>query len=226
MNLIKPEDKQAISEKKRAYMKAYLKEYNARPERRAYQKAHRETPERKEYQRQYMKSYMKTYEKRVYREEGRRKRSTTPSARAYQKAYRENAANKERNKAYQKEYQSKPEQREKHRQRGFEYRKANPEIRSRGRHIRRANILSAIIGDTAVIFRWEKKWRKAKYVTCYWCNSRCAGNTAHADHIIPLSKGGSHSIGNLCISCQPCNSKKHAKTLDAWNNSIAQPVLL
>ena len=32
------------------------------------------------------------------------------------------------------------------------------------------------------------------------------------EHMIPLSRGGTHGIENWCISCRTCNSKKHTKT--------------
>lgn len=36
------------------------------------------------------------------------------------------------------------------------------------------------------------------------------------DHIVPISKGGLHSIANVVICCQTCNVSKGAKTLDEW----------
>ena len=44
---------------------------------------------------------------------------------------------------------------------------------------------------------------------CYLCGKTAKG----IDHIVPLSKGGNHSIGNLAPCCINCNSKKHKKFL-------------
>ena len=46
---------------------------------------------------------------------------------------------------------------------------------------------------------------------CYWCNTKLNKNNTHLDHIMPLSKGGEHTISNIVISCPTCNLEKHAK---------------
>jgi 5-methylcytosine-specific restriction endonuclease McrA len=38
---------------------------------------------------------------------------------------------------------------------------------------------------------------------CFWCHEKL--DKLHVDHIIPLTKGGRHSIGNIVISCPKCN---------------------
>lgn len=97
-----------------------------------------------------------------------------------------------------------------------------------GKHrgLRRARVRSARIGDADQIMRWEATWRSKKTIRCYWCRRVSKATACHADHIVAISRGGAHAIENLCVSCGPCNWAKNAKSLEAWNNVIEQPVLL
>lgn len=48
---------------------------------------------------------------------------------------------------------------------------------------------------------------------CYLCGYEVEQDEWDLEHIVPLSKGGSHSYSNLAVSCPPCNSKKGPKQL-------------
>lgn len=54
------------------------------------------------------------------------------------------------------------------------------------------------------------------------CQGRCAYCKAdlssgyHWDHVVPLSRGGSHSEGNLTPACPSCNLSKSNKTVMEW----------
>jgi 5-methylcytosine-specific restriction endonuclease McrA len=49
--------------------------------------------------------------------------------------------------------------------------------------------------------------------SCAYCG---ATGKMSMDHILPVSKGGRNSIGNLLPCCRACNSQKHAKLLIVW----------
>lgn len=48
---------------------------------------------------------------------------------------------------------------------------------------------------------------------CYYCGSYV---DISIDHVIPVSRGGRHSIGNLVAACKPCNSSKNNRTVMEW----------
>lgn len=50
--------------------------------------------------------------------------------------------------------------------------------------------------------------------TCQYCGAR--GGQLECDHVVPVSRGGSHALANLATACKPCNRSKRAKTPDEW----------
>jgi 5-methylcytosine-specific restriction endonuclease McrA len=68
--------------------------------------------------------------------------------------------------------------------------------------------------------KYELKTKEiAKLYTqaCYNCN---VTENLSIDHIIPLSRGGSHSIGNLLTLCRQCNSSKGSKLMMEWRRDL------
>jgi hypothetical protein len=51
---------------------------------------------------------------------------------------------------------------------------------------------------------------------CVACFSDLRKATPHLDHIMPLSKGGTHTKDNIQFLCAPCNLSKHAKHPLDW----------
>ncbi len=64
------------------------------------------------------------------------------------------------------------------------------------------------------IFQILNKELKAIYASkCFYCG---ATESIEMDHVIPISRGGRHSIGNLVPACKTCNLSKRDKLLIEW----------
>ena len=48
---------------------------------------------------------------------------------------------------------------------------------------------------------------------CAYCHQAQA---TEQDHVIPISRGGNHTIGNVLPACRPCNRSKQAHLLVEW----------
>lgn len=70
---------------------------------------------------------------------------------------------------------------------------------------RRANVRAFIITDRDV--------RRLMSQACAECGDV---RNLHVDHIVPLSRGGRHSVGNLQMLCQPCNLSKNNRLTVEW----------
>jgi 5-methylcytosine-specific restriction endonuclease McrA len=59
----------------------------------------------------------------------------------------------------------------------------------------------------------HKEIAKLQDQPCFYCGSL---KSKTIDHVIPINKGGTHSIGNLVPCCKSCNSSKHDKFIMEW----------
>ena len=109
--------------------------------------------------------------------------------REYKRKWREN--NKEHDLAYNRAY-----------------RQANKEIWSAKERKRRAKM------KANQNFKISKKQLKKLYLgPCYYCK---VDEKMTLDHVVPIDRGGSHSIGNLVPACGNCNFSKGKKLLMEW----------
>lgn len=99
-----------------------------------------------------------------------------------------------------------------------EYRKNNPDVRKEWGH-RNPDKQAALYAKRSFRRRGGRSYLitlkelAALYKSpCLYCGSP----SQHIDHIVPLSRGGEHRIGNLTGSCAPCNLSKGAKFITEW----------
>lgn len=87
------------------------------------------------------------------------------------------------------------------------WRAANPDILRHFVRLRRARKKNAVgshtKGEWAMMCRW--------FGNCCLC---CGATEIAADHVIPISRGGSDCIANLQPLCRSCNSRKYTQTID------------
>lgn len=62
----------------------------------------------------------------------------------------------------------------------------------------------------------EKELRKIYTSPCFMCGS---AKNQSLDHVIPISRGGTHSVGNIMTLCKNCNASKNARTITEWKHS-------
>ena len=88
-------------------------------------------------------------------------------------------------------------------------------------HNRRARLLSAPGSHTVEDIRLQVRAQTDKKgrLICWWYDEPIEG-TYHADHRIPLTKGGGNGPGNLVIAHATCNLKKNAKLPGEFNGRL------
>lgn len=184
-------NKQCVKERER---KRYLRN---RDKILAYVKGHAETH----------RGHIRDYHKR-WRENNRE--VLLPKKRAYHHANRDRIlkSKNEYSKAHREEINRKSK----------EYSLKHPEVGLQTMAKRRALKRHTQV-DVAGIKRWMREVRSKPFMRCHWCGDRIRGSHIHFDHVIALSRGGSHTIGNLCCACRFCNSSKHDRLPSEWNSN-------
>ncbi len=64
---------------------------------------------------------------------------------------------------------------------------------------------------------WKRKCAKG---ICYYCNGNVKPSELTMDHVVPVSRGGKSSKGNVVPSCKECNNKKKALLPIEWEEYL------
>lgn len=64
---------------------------------------------------------------------------------------------------------------------------------------------------------WQNLIQKTN---CYYCQIELDRTTATMDHIVPISRGGKSTKGNLVACCQSCNEQKRSLTPVEWQDYL------
>ena len=126
---------------------------------------------------------------------------------ANNKSWREN------NKEYvaQKNAEWRTNNLEQHRNNSKQWAKENPEKRKANNYKRRS-----CISENGKFEITKKEIVTIYKSECVYCGSN---QKITLDHVIPIKRGGTHSLGNLVPACQSCNSSKGTKTITEWKKA-------
>lgn len=70
----------------------------------------------------------------------------------------------------------------------------------------------ATVGNGVPVVEWRRILKRSRG-RCAYCGLR---RVLTMDHVVPLSRGGRHSIGNVVAACGSCNSSKNSRLLVEW----------
>lgn len=95
----------------------------------------------------------------------------------------------------------------------IDYAQRNPHVGQAAKRKRKVLLSNAGIFEVTGA-QWRRQVRRHNGL-CVYCGN--PGTTM--DHVIPISRGGAHSIGNLVPACASCNSSKRHRTVMEWRLS-------
>lgn len=108
----------------------------------------------------------------------------------------------------------------------YQYQKEHPEVAQKSKRNwnrnnpergasyaarRRALKLKAVCAHGPNCVPWDI-YLRIKERPCFYCPAPAA----HADHYVPLARGGFHCMENIVPACEPCNRSKGALMPDEW----------
>ena len=64
----------------------------------------------------------------------------------------------------------------------------------------------------------EARQLQARFAQFDHCCAYCgvSGEDLHIEHVVPISKGGTHALGNIIPACQQCNFSKRDHDAESW----------
>lgn len=101
------------------------------------------------------------------------------------------------------------------------YYELHPEARRYEAALRRVRKLNN--GGGALVVT-DRDWRRlliAYRNACAYCGK--TGAALEVEHVIPVSRGGRHAIGNIVPACGSCNRKKSDRLLVEWRHDRRRP---
>jgi 5-methylcytosine-specific restriction enzyme A len=71
----------------------------------------------------------------------------------------------------------------------------------------------------------KSRWWQNKIAnggSCYYCANFLAKDQITMDHVIPISRGGKSTQGNIVMACRSCNQAKESMTIMEWDEYLSR----
>jgi 5-methylcytosine-specific restriction endonuclease McrA len=81
-------------------------------------------------------------------------------------------------------------------------------------HIKREKAKARLLRKTSW---WQHKIAKP---VCYYCQKTPHRDDITMDHIVPLSRGGLSTKGNIALACKTCNNNKKYYSVMEWDEYL------
>ncbi len=85
-------------------------------------------------------------------------------------------------------------------------------------HIKREKAKARILRKSGW---WQAKLARAQ---CHYCSKALAAADVTMDHLLPLSRGGYSTKGNIVCACKACNTAKQDQLPIDWLNPLANEI--
>ena len=55
---------------------------------------------------------------------------------------------------------------------------------------------------------------------CWFCGGKVARDMMTRDHLVPVTRGGTHEADNIVLACKPCNQAKGRHTVEEYRKIV------
>lgn len=96
-------------------------------------------------------------------------------------------------------------------------------VRSKQHRAKAVRDKEPVEGQDLMRMYHDQTWRNVRLTLihqqdgkCFYCDKSLTKELATIDHLLPISRGGTHHIGNLVAACEDCNLDKSDSTYEEY----------
>lgn len=118
-------------------------------------------------------------------------------------------------------YWGNPEHRKKECENSRLAHQSRPWVMLARKHRRDARLAGVRDDGSVTVEALRDMWANA--TVCLYCGRELTHWNKSVEHMMPMSKGGEHSVRNVIVICRLCNTTKRSMCFDEWIERLAEP---